>query len=250
MSHNGGTRALTDSIGSTVHEYAYSVFGEIISEDGEAVKNPFMFTAREWEPEVQLYYYRARFYDAANGRFISKDPLGLRGDLNLYRYVYNSPNIYIDPLGLMSVDVDDINCIGYATGCNASIAPDDKQSVSSMLQDDLFFNCRPSSPDACTCPGPSSSNPCDIDDRENYEKIVVYMYRIKGQKSKMKDPFCDPFIVNGGWDIHAFQEDSPGWWLYIPQDMPKPAKIKTITNPADYWHPLATKISYCCCRRK
>ncbi len=50
--------------------------------------------------ESDLYYYRARYYDAGLGRFISEDPKGFGGDsLNLYGYVANNPIVYIDPHG-------------------------------------------------------------------------------------------------------------------------------------------------------
>jgi len=52
----------------------------------------FGFTGREHDAALNLYYYRARFYDPATGRFVSKDPLGYdAGDANLYRYVGNGP---------------------------------------------------------------------------------------------------------------------------------------------------------------
>ena len=48
-----------------------------------------------------LYYMRARYYDATVGRFISEDPTGFDGgDVNLYAYVAGNPIIFIDPLGL------------------------------------------------------------------------------------------------------------------------------------------------------
>jgi uncharacterized protein RhaS with RHS repeats len=43
---------------------------------------------------------RARYYDPEVGRFISKDPIGLLGGLNMYAYVQNNPINRIDPLGL------------------------------------------------------------------------------------------------------------------------------------------------------
>jgi uncharacterized protein RhaS with RHS repeats len=47
-----------------------------------------------------LYYYRARWYDAQVGRFISEDPIGFNGgDINLYAYVKNNPVNAIDPSG-------------------------------------------------------------------------------------------------------------------------------------------------------
>jgi hypothetical protein len=47
-----------------------------------------------------LYYYRARYYDAHIGRFISEDPSGIDGGINLYLYVHNNPVNYVDPTGL------------------------------------------------------------------------------------------------------------------------------------------------------
>src|SRR5207248_1117942 len=48
-----------------------------------------------------LYYFRARYYDPATGRFLSQDPLSFAiGDSNLYRYVGNSPANEVDPTGL------------------------------------------------------------------------------------------------------------------------------------------------------
>ena len=65
------------------------------------------YTAREWEPEVGLYYYRARFYDASLGRFISEDPIGFDGkDKHLYRYALNSPTNFTDPTGKDPFDPD------------------------------------------------------------------------------------------------------------------------------------------------
>lgn len=46
-------------------------------------------------------YYRARSYDPNSGRFIQKDPIGLKaGDTNFYRYVGNNPLNSVDPSGL------------------------------------------------------------------------------------------------------------------------------------------------------
>jgi uncharacterized protein RhaS with RHS repeats len=51
-----------------------------------------------------LYYYRARFYDPASGRFISEDPLGFGGGTNFYTYAHDNPANDTDPLGLWSAD--------------------------------------------------------------------------------------------------------------------------------------------------
>src|ERR1700675_5029454 len=45
-------------------------------------------------------YYRARYYDPTTGRFLAEDPIQFEGGANFYRYVYNSPTGFTDPLGL------------------------------------------------------------------------------------------------------------------------------------------------------
>ena len=61
----------------------------------------YTYTGREWDKETGLYYYRARYYDPMEGRFISKDPIGFRGgDVVLYGYVHNNPINRKDPKGL------------------------------------------------------------------------------------------------------------------------------------------------------
>ena len=62
--------------------------------------NPFQYTAREFDTESNLYYYRARYYDSTNGRFLTEDPIGLGSDLDFYRYVRGNPVLFVDPLGL------------------------------------------------------------------------------------------------------------------------------------------------------
>jgi len=66
------------------------------------VEKPIGFsTGREWDRETGLYYYRARYYDPMDGRFIAKDPIGFKGgDINLYEYTKNNPINLTDSFGL------------------------------------------------------------------------------------------------------------------------------------------------------
>jgi RHS repeat-associated protein len=93
----GSIIALTGENGHPVRRYHYSAFG--IPEDHRSDPQPYRFTGREWDNEIGLYYYRARYYAPGSGRFLSEDTFDL-GQPNLYVYVGNGPATLIDPMGL------------------------------------------------------------------------------------------------------------------------------------------------------
>jgi RHS repeat-associated protein len=61
--------------------------------------NALQYTGRE-NDGTGLYYYRARYYDPGLKRFISSDPIGSAGGINLYMYVSGDPLSRTDPFGL------------------------------------------------------------------------------------------------------------------------------------------------------
>jgi len=99
--HLGTIRDLVDAAGVIINQLDYDSFGRLVSQTNPTAGDRFGFTSREYDPELGLYYYRARYYDPHLGRFVSQDPLGFdAGDSNLYRYVGNAPLAARDPLGL------------------------------------------------------------------------------------------------------------------------------------------------------
>src|SRR4030042_2967502 len=69
----GSVVALSDAAGDTVQTYAYTVFGEPAASDANH-PNPFLFTARRFDPETGLSHYRARAYNPYLGRLLQTDP--------------------------------------------------------------------------------------------------------------------------------------------------------------------------------
>jgi len=97
--HLGSTDAISDSSGAIVASNYYNSFGNPTSTGSNS---RYQYTGREFDSTTGLHYYRARFYDAGFGKFVSEDPIGFKGgDMNLYGYVKNITNRYRDPLGLL-----------------------------------------------------------------------------------------------------------------------------------------------------
>lgn len=60
----------------------------------------YAFQGREWDSEISLYYFRARYYNAATGAWAADDPIGVAGGANLTQFVNNNPLRFVDPFGL------------------------------------------------------------------------------------------------------------------------------------------------------
>jgi len=93
----GSTKALTDATGAVSASYTYQPYGGTTKTGTD--DTPLQFTGRENDGAPGLYYYRARYYGAKIGRFISEDPIGLSGGLNFYAYANGDPIDNTDPSG-------------------------------------------------------------------------------------------------------------------------------------------------------
>ena len=106
VNRQGSTVAMSNDAG-TVSEgpYTYDAYGQGASSAGV----PFKYTGRRLDPETGLYYYRARYYSAALGRFLQTDPIGYADQMNLYGYVGNDPVNATDPSGKVGL-------VGFVVG--------------------------------------------------------------------------------------------------------------------------------------
>ncbi|MGE3527338.1 MAG: RHS repeat-associated core domain-containing protein [Gemmatimonadales bacterium] len=83
-------------------DYGVSFWGQAAPDTG--VTTRIRLGGREYDRETGLYYLRGRYYDPGLGRFLSEDPLGVAGGLNLYAYAGNDPINHRDPYGLCHTD--------------------------------------------------------------------------------------------------------------------------------------------------
>ena len=105
---NHNVTAVVSASGAVQERYDYDAYGKATVYDADwanpsgvsALGNTRLFAGQDFDTATGLAYDRARWYNAATGSFLARDPLGFRaGDANLYRYVGANPANYVDPSG-------------------------------------------------------------------------------------------------------------------------------------------------------
>jgi RHS repeat-associated protein len=133
----------TDAYGNTLCYSGPGTDGEWFTDDDVQTNNPInttIFTGRQYDPESQIYYYRARYYSPQIGRFLSRDPLAnaeLSQGPNLYWFIGDNSVNGLDPAGLApsttvtpdTVNSNDKNCtiqivVGHGQGSGDSLDHD------------------------------------------------------------------------------------------------------------------------------
>lgn len=124
-------------IGTISERYEYDAYGAVhvmsslyTAKNESSLRNPVAFTGRSLDvldrdaggvPQLQIMYYRARYYDPQTGRFMQRDPLGIdpaggkenpfiparqcTGGINVYEYVNSNVLQFVDPFGLISYNL-------------------------------------------------------------------------------------------------------------------------------------------------
>jgi RHS repeat-associated protein len=101
--------AISNILGAVIQKRAYGTYGEtnpsqMTLQPNATTIHPFGYTGRRWDPDLGLYYYRARWYDPTLGTFLETDPIGSLDYVNLYAYVGLEPGNGVDPTGMMPGD--------------------------------------------------------------------------------------------------------------------------------------------------
>ncbi|ELM5145118.1 RHS repeat protein, partial [Escherichia coli] len=98
--HRGLPLALISTEGATAWCAEYDEWGNLLNEENpHQLQQLIRLPGQQYDEESGLYYNRHRYYDPLQGRYITQDPIGLKGGWNFYQYPLN-PVQYIDPLGL------------------------------------------------------------------------------------------------------------------------------------------------------
>ncbi|HHO0820384.1 TPA: RHS repeat-associated core domain-containing protein, partial [Escherichia coli] len=121
--HRGLPLALISTEGATAWCAEYDEWGNLLNEENpHQLQQLIRLPGQQYDEESGLYYNRYRYYDPLQGRYITQDPIGLKGGWNFYQYPLN-PVQYIDSMGLAS-KYGHLNNGGYGARPNKPPTPD------------------------------------------------------------------------------------------------------------------------------
>ena len=130
--HRGLPLALVNRDGKTDWSAEYDAWGNMLCENNpHNLAQLIRLPGQQYDEETGLYYNLNRYYDAVQGRYITQDPIGLRGGWNLYLYPLN-PVTEIDPLGLQGIESFGKGYADYCSAINSAVtnlSPEDANYV-------------------------------------------------------------------------------------------------------------------------
>ena len=232
----------------------------LVADTSYADALPFHFSTTFTDPESGLNYYGYRYYDPRDGRWLSRDPIGEEGGLNLYGMVGNDAVNGVDVLGLEGAfpwreepaTNDIVNCAGHATGCNHALEPDKDKSFNDVMKKKGY-----------KCTKGVSALECKSQCGE--ECVELYFYKPKDANPDAKYPKNpikskgDSFGPGKDMDYHALRGIPGGGYDYQPSAAFKgspgdqtanPPKFNPSPERPDYFKPDQIVVKYCCCKKK
>ena len=104
--HLGTPQKMTSVTGAVVWSAVYDAFGGAVVDDGSTVINNLRFAGQFFDVETGLHYNWHRYYSQELGRYVSADPIGFDGGINMFSYAQNNPINFADPSGLREWEID------------------------------------------------------------------------------------------------------------------------------------------------
>jgi len=227
---NGNIVRYLNSSAEPVANYAYDPFGNLVASNG-VLKDEFNYRFSTKRDMGGLYYYGLRLYDSANGVWISRDPIGENGGINLHAFVGNDGINYVDILGM-----------GWFTQCCNG------EEISKWYQ--------------CCCtngvPGENKYGGLPINKKEIYTGVEYFVDRSRWYNfSIIPRPFSpSQFLLRHAWLRHgeqaagAYPADRSFWemfWGYFgidPQGQVLAEKEKYTQKEHKFWNLTFSKQIY------
>jgi len=116
---HGSVRALTNSAGAVTDTYDYDAFG-ILTHSTGTTPNNYLFAGEQFDPDLNLYYNRARYLNTSTGRFWSMDSYDGNGyePASLHKYLYAQAD-----------SVDNFDRDGHLSATEETLAAGEEQAI-------------------------------------------------------------------------------------------------------------------------
>jgi RHS repeat-associated protein len=131
--HLASVLEATDGSSALLARYAFDPTGRRILVSGTDVTR-VGFTGDRRQDAGGLWFTLHRALDSDAGRWVSEDPLGLRGGTDLFEYAWNNPIHFVDPIGLEATS----NWYGNYCGPGGSGPTKDGLDVACQRHDDCY----------------------------------------------------------------------------------------------------------------
>ena len=110
----GNILGYRDAQGSVVAQYAYDAFGNTIAQfESKSDAFSLRFSTKYFDVKTGLYYYGYRYYHPSLMRWLTEDPIGVDGGINLYAFCENGSPFLIDATGLTKYWDKYMNFVDY-----------------------------------------------------------------------------------------------------------------------------------------
>jgi RHS repeat-associated protein len=244
---NGNITCLISTNGLVVAAYQYDPYGNALSERGPlAAPNRYRFSSKPIHQATGLYDYLHRWYLPELQRWLRRDPLGLKGGLNLYAFVQNGPTIFFDSFGHYS----------FGAGYGAIPLPrfyDPPPFLGNCYQWALGCPCGSTGPDGKPVPGAIGIWPGFFSGGGDLSRIKggwSCSNLLQAIKSDFRnDPKVGPPVNGkcpdgyhaiqgevGDFAFHFWRQDADGSWSEVPDNGKPPRRSPPPRRPdADGW---------------
>jgi RHS repeat-associated protein len=202
---NGNVMALVSAAdGSVAARYEYGPFGELLRATGPMARlNSFTFQTQFYDSETDKYYWKNRYYDASTGRWLSRDPAGEEGGIDLYEAFRNDPVSYVDAdgqslwSGSLPTEVE-ASAAGFPSAeagwFSRPIRPDDRDEPSR-------YRCGRRAPSECCANGDPNCNKCGPDISSGLAPTLAAVKSRFDSPTTDKKKVCSLSHLFGTWDI-------------------------------------------------
>ena len=173
----GIPREMTDSQGKLIWKGRYDAWGQLIHDSNRHAQRtthqPFRLQNQYFDQETGLHYNFLRYYEPTLGRFITQDPIGLMGGMNLYSLARNAIS-YVDPLGLSPNN--NVDQFGDYYGSSARVAKIPTCQYSITLQTFVCKSKNPNTPNLIKSIDPSCIHSGRNEHKNNPDSVNVQDY--------------------------------------------------------------------------